>query len=135
MDFYQIMSLGVFLYEENFTLCSNLRLKGICVRNVDVYLQYVVLTWQLQKSAFINQLKFNRNGANPSTTQHMFFTSWLYVSPTSLQPSSGCIQDYKKEIIYIKIMAKISQSHTMSFICRNACLYICKKSNCKRKCL
>jgi len=37
MDFYQIMSLGVFLYEENFTHYSNLRLKGICVRNVDVY--------------------------------------------------------------------------------------------------
>jgi len=38
MDFYQIMSLGVFLYEENFTLFSNLRLKGICAGNVNVYL-------------------------------------------------------------------------------------------------
>ena len=45
-----------------------------------------------------------------------FYASQLNVLATSTCPLSGCTQNYKKKIIYIKVMGKILALHLKAFL-------------------
>ena len=64
-----------------------------------------------------------QRGNNGLDTQHIFCKSKLHVLPTSTQQSSHCTQNYKKEIVYIKVRDKISATQQTSRIS-------CKQSPC-----